>query len=160
VADLQRNYRVAYDALLEKAMKLGEARAIRELKDVGPPPYADGRGYAVQRRWSNLFEGADFFIASMIGLALNAPDYRPHDIHDWFDGQVLSAERLVPQTSATSALTAKALGGDFAVPVFVVQGGPRTSPRQRVSPEPSSNPSARPARRSSRYRRAATSPCS
>src|SRR5213593_3826115 len=122
VADPKRNYSVAYDALLEKATKLGEARALRELKDVGPPPYADGRGYGVQRKWSNLFEGADFFIASMVGLALNAPGYRPRDISDWFDGQGLSAERLVPQTSATSALTAKALGGDFAVPVFVFQG--------------------------------------
>src|SRR5207248_5303545 len=42
VADPQRNYEVAYHALLEKAMRLGEPRAIRELKDVGPPPYADG----------------------------------------------------------------------------------------------------------------------
>jgi len=50
VADPQRNYAVAYDALLEKATRLGEARAIRELKDVGPPPYADDRGYGVQRR--------------------------------------------------------------------------------------------------------------
>jgi pimeloyl-ACP methyl ester carboxylesterase len=119
VVDPARNYAVAYDALLEKAMRLGEARAIRELKDVGPPPYADGRGYAVQRKWSNLFEGADFFIASMVGLALSAPGYAPHDINDWFDGQELSAERLVPHTSA---LNAKALGGDFAVPVFVIQG--------------------------------------
>jgi len=122
LGDPQRNYAAAYDALLEHATRVGEARAVRELKDVGPPPYADGRGYGVQRKWSNLFEGADFFIASMVGLALDAPDYRPHDIKDWFDGQVLSAERLVPQTSATSALTAKALGGDFAVPVFVFQG--------------------------------------
>ncbi len=122
VADPQQGYRVAYNALLEKAVKLGEARAIHELKDVGPPPYADGRGYGVQRKWANLFEGADFFIASMVGLALNAPGYRPHDISDWFDGQVLSADRLVPQTSATSALTATTLGGDFAVPVFVFQG--------------------------------------
>jgi pimeloyl-ACP methyl ester carboxylesterase len=122
VADPQRNYRVAYDTLLEKAMRLGETRAIRELKEVGPPPYADGRGYGVQRRWSNLFEGADSFIASMIGFALNAPDYRPRDITEWFDGQRLSAERLVPQTSATSALTAKTLAGEFAVPVFVFQG--------------------------------------
>jgi proline iminopeptidase len=35
---------------------------------------------------------------------------------------MLSGERLVPRTNATSALTAKALGGDFAVPVFVFQG--------------------------------------
>ena len=119
VADPQRNYTVAYETLLEKAMRLGETRAIRELKEVGPPPYADGRGYGVQRRWSNLFEGADAFIASMVGFALSAPEYRPHDIRDWFNGQVLSAERLVPQTSA---LTAKTLAGEFAVPVFVFQG--------------------------------------
>ena len=122
VGDPQKNYVVAYETLLEKATKLGEARAIRELKDVGPPPYADGRGYGVQRRWANLFEGADFFIASMVGLALDAPGYRPHDIRDWMDGQVLSAERLVSQTSATSAVTATSLAGDFAVPVFVIQG--------------------------------------
>ena len=41
------------------------------------------------------------------------------DVNDWLDGQSLSAERLVPQTSV---LDAKALGGDFAVPVFVIQG--------------------------------------
>ena len=34
----------------------------------------------------------------------------------------MSAERLVPQASATSALTATTLAGDFAVPVFVFQG--------------------------------------
>jgi pimeloyl-ACP methyl ester carboxylesterase len=62
------------------------------------------------------------FEASVVGFALNAPGYRPRDISDWFDGQVLSAQRLVPQTSATSVLSAKALGGDFAVPVFVLQG--------------------------------------
>ena len=119
VVDPARNYAVAYDALLEKATRLGDARAIRELGDVGRPPYADGRGYAVQRRWSNLFEGADFFIASMVGLALSAPGYLPNDISDWFDGQGLSAERLVPQSSAVDA---KVIGGDFALPVVVIQG--------------------------------------
>lgn len=59
VADPARNYAVAYDELLEKATSLGNDRALRELKELGRPPYADGRGYAVQRRWSNLFEGAD-----------------------------------------------------------------------------------------------------
>ncbi len=39
--------------------------------------------------------------------------------HDWFEGQGVSAERLVPQTSA---LDARTLAGDFAVPVFVIQG--------------------------------------
>lgn len=83
VADPRRNYAVAYNELLKKAERLGEQRAIRELKEVGPPPYANGRGYAVQRKWSNLFEGADFFIYSMFGLVLSAPGYSTRDINDW-----------------------------------------------------------------------------
>jgi pimeloyl-ACP methyl ester carboxylesterase len=119
VADPARSYAVAYRELLKKAEILREQRAIRELREVGPPPYPDGRGYAVQRRWSNLFEGADFFIGSMLGLALSAPGYTIRDIHDWIEGQGLSAERLVPQTKA---LESKTLGGDFDLPVFVIQG--------------------------------------
>lgn len=119
VADPAKNYAVAYGELLKKAEALGDQRAIRELQEVGPPPYSEGRGYAVQRRWSNLFEGADFFISSTLGLALSAPGYTLRDINEWIDGQSLSAERLIPQTSA---LESKALGGDFALPIFVIQG--------------------------------------
>jgi pimeloyl-ACP methyl ester carboxylesterase len=119
VADPAKSYAVAYADLLKKAETLKEQRAVRELREVGPPPYSDGRGYAVQRKWSNLFEGADFFISSMFGLALCAPGYTLRDINDWFDGQSLSADRLVPETST---LDAKVLGGDFALPVFVIQG--------------------------------------
>ena len=119
VGDPGRGYHVAFEALLAKARTAGNARAVRELEEIGPPPYKDGRGYQVQRRWSNLFEGADAFIASMLGLALSAPGYTMRDVNDWIDGQGLSAERLVPQSSA---LTATALAGRFAVPVFVIQG--------------------------------------
>jgi pimeloyl-ACP methyl ester carboxylesterase len=119
VADPAQSYVVAHGDLLKKAQALGDPRAIRELKEVGPPPYANGRGYAVQRKWSNLFEGADVFLGSMLGLALTAPGSTVRDINDWIDGQSLSAERLVPETSA---LDAKALAGDFELPVFVIQG--------------------------------------
>jgi len=119
VADPAQTYVVAYGELLKKAEALGDQRAIRELKEVGPPPYKDGRGYGVQHRWSNMFEGADMFIASMLGLAMTAPGYTLRDINEWADGQGVSADQLVPQTSA---LESKVLGGDFAVPVFVIQG--------------------------------------
>jgi len=120
VADQQRNYGVAYDALLKKAESLREQRAIQDLKGVGPPPYSDGRGYAVQRRWSNLFEGADLLISSMFGLALGAPGYSLRDVNDWTEGQIVSAERLIPEMTS---LDSKTLGGEFALPVFVIQGG-------------------------------------
>ena len=55
----------------------------------------------------------------MFGLALSAPGYSLRDINDWIDGQGLSGQRLIPQTST---LDPKTLGGEFAVPVFVLQG--------------------------------------
>jgi pimeloyl-ACP methyl ester carboxylesterase len=119
VADPARNYAVAYAVLVERASREGNARALQELKEVGPPPYRDGKGFAIQRKWSNLFEGADVFLASTLGFALTAPGYSVGDINDWFEGQMVSAEHLVPQTSV---LDPKVLGGEFAVPVFVIQG--------------------------------------
>lgn len=112
-------YDVAFDALVAKARALGDVRALRELQEVGPPPYKDWHGYQVQRRWSNVFEGADAFIASMLGFGLSAPGYTIADVNDWFDGQNLSAERLITQERA---LAPNALTGRFELPVFVIQG--------------------------------------
>src|SRR5262245_7197140 len=117
VADPKRSLAVAYDELRNKAQSLGDERALRELEAVGPPPYPDGRGWAVQHRWSNLFEGADLFIHAMFGLALDAPGATVRDVNDWLEGQMASADRLVPETSA---LEAKALAGDYELPVFVI----------------------------------------
>jgi pimeloyl-ACP methyl ester carboxylesterase len=123
VADNTRNFAVAYAALVEKAAREGNVRAVEELKEIGPPPYKDGykdgKGFAIQRKWANLFEEADAFLASTLGFALLAPGYSPGDINDWFDGQNVSAEHLVPEISA---LDAQRLGGEFSVPVFVIQG--------------------------------------
>jgi pimeloyl-ACP methyl ester carboxylesterase len=119
VADPMRNYAVAYAALVERASREGNAQALQELHEVGPPPYKDGKGFGVQRKWANRFEGADVFLASTMGFALTAPGYSLADINDWFDGQGVSGEHLVPQTAV---LDPKLLGGEFAVPVFVIQG--------------------------------------
>jgi pimeloyl-ACP methyl ester carboxylesterase len=119
VADGPSNYTVAYDALVAKARSLGNPQALDELTRIGRPPYASGRGYAVQRKWANAFEGADQFLYGAIGLALVAPGNSVRDINDWFDGQQLSGERLVAQTAA---LGPKDLGLDFAIPIFVFQG--------------------------------------
>ena len=59
------------------------------------------------------------FLASALGFALTAPGYSLDDMNDWFEGQILSGEQLVPQTST---LDPKLLGGEFALPVFVIQG--------------------------------------
>ena len=119
VGDSTRNYSVGYNALLRKARATGNSRAVAELEQVGAPPYASGQGYGVQRRWANAFEGADQFLYGTLGLALVSPGNSVQDINDSGAGQVLSAERLVPQTKSIGP---KELGLDFHVPIFVFQG--------------------------------------
>jgi pimeloyl-ACP methyl ester carboxylesterase len=119
VADETKNYAVAYDALLKKAKTSGNQQAFDELNRVGPPPYASGTGYRVQWKWANAFEGADVFLWETIGLALVAPGNSVQDINDSGDGEMLSAEQLVPQTKSSGP---KELGLEFSVPVFFIQG--------------------------------------
>jgi pimeloyl-ACP methyl ester carboxylesterase len=119
VADETREYTVAYGALLRKAESLHNEEAIAELKAVGLPPYKDGKGYQVQRKWANRFEHADEFLASTMALSLSAPGYTVRDVNDDIDGQSFSGDALVPQ--ARSA-TMHDLGLKFAVPMFFFEG--------------------------------------
>ena len=73
----------------------------------------------MQWRWANAFEGVDEFLYGTIGLALVAPGNSVQDINDSGDGQVLSAERLVPQTKSSAP---KELGLEFSIPMFFIQG--------------------------------------
>lgn len=119
VGDSTRNYSAAYDALLAKARAVGNKSAIDDLNRVGPPPYKSGEGFQVQRRWANSFEGADQFLLATLGYGLVAPGYTVEDINDSGDGQILSADQLVPQTKS---LTPKDFGLKFSIPIFVIQG--------------------------------------
>jgi pimeloyl-ACP methyl ester carboxylesterase len=119
VADETKNYFVAYDALLQKAKASGDQRAIDELNHVGPPPYESGEGYRVQWKWANAFEGADQFLAGTIGLTLVAPGSSVQEFNDIADGEMLSAEQLVPQTKSSGP---KELGLEFSIPIFFIQG--------------------------------------
>jgi pimeloyl-ACP methyl ester carboxylesterase len=118
-ADFARSSAVAYAALVERSSRAGNSQPLRELKEVGPPPYKDEKSFAVQHKWANLFEGADVFLASALGFALYAPGYTIADINDWFDGQGVSGEHLGPHFDE---LDRKLLGGELAIPVFVIQG--------------------------------------
>jgi pimeloyl-ACP methyl ester carboxylesterase len=119
VADETREYTVAYLALLRKAENARNEEAIAELKAAGPPPYADGKGFQVQRKWSNRFEHADEFLAGTMTLSLSAPGYTVRDVLDDFDGQSFSGEALVPQARSQ---TMRDLGLQFTVPMFFFEG--------------------------------------
>jgi pimeloyl-ACP methyl ester carboxylesterase len=119
VADSRRSLSAAREALLDKARALGNRQALDDLGRLGSAASPSDRGYGVQRRWANAFEGADRFLFGTIGLTLVAPGYSVQDINDSADGQMLSGERLVPQTSSLGPAD---LGLEFEIPVFIFQG--------------------------------------
>ena len=114
-----KNYAATFDALLKKAKALGDQRAIEELSRVGPPPYDSGQGYRVQWKWANTFEGANGFLSATVGLMLVAPGYSVQDLDANEEGQMVSADRLVPQTQSIGPAE---LGLEFAIPMFIFQG--------------------------------------
>jgi pimeloyl-ACP methyl ester carboxylesterase len=118
-AVFSRSLAVAYTALVERASRDGNEQAVRELKEIGPPPYKDGKGFGVVHKWAMLFEHADVYLASALGFALTAPGYTVGDINDWFDGQRVTGEHL---EAYFDQLDRSLVGGELAVPVFVFQG--------------------------------------
>jgi pimeloyl-ACP methyl ester carboxylesterase len=112
-ADAATATKVGYEQLVKKAAQVDDARAIRELRDIGPPPWTRGNAFGVQHKWANFFEGADLFLGEMLGLALVAPGSSIKDINAWWDGELATGEVLgftpVPR-------------GNFRVPLVVIQG--------------------------------------
>lgn len=120
VVDGTTGYSVAYDALLKYAHAIGNHEAIDELTRVGPPPYASGAGFGVQRKWSNAFEGADKFLPGTIGLRLVGPGGGVQAVNDDADSEIFSGQKLVPETTKFRAKAS--LGTNFGVPMFGIQG--------------------------------------
>lgn len=110
---------VAYRELLSAARQRGERIAVRELTDIGPPPFRNARGYGVQHKWGNLLEHADAFLNSTLSLKLAAPGYTLRDVNATFDGEVFSGEQLVAQINAFDFTR---LRGTYKLPIFVFQG--------------------------------------
>ncbi len=55
VVNMHENEIVSYRLVYDEAVKKQDERAIRELSDIGPPPYSDYRKMIVEREWARRF---------------------------------------------------------------------------------------------------------
>lgn len=109
----------AYRDVLATAKRRGEGVAVRELTDIGPPPWRDGRAYGVEHKWTNLLEHNDAFLNASLALMLTAPGVTMRDVNDDFDGEGFSGDQLVPHLEDIDPALFHAT---FAVPIYVIQG--------------------------------------
>jgi len=110
---------VAYRNVLATAKRRGERIAVRELTEIGPPPWRDGRAYGVEHKWTNLLEHNDAFLNASLSFMLTAPGVSLQDINDDFAGEGFSGDKLVPHLKEIDPALFHAA---FSVPIFVIQG--------------------------------------
>ena len=110
---------VAYRDVLATAKRRGERVALRQLTDIGPPPWRNGNAYGVEHKWTNLFEHNDQFLSATLAFMLTMPGITFRDINDDFDGEGFSGDKLVPHLKDIDPAL---FHGSFAVPIFVIQG--------------------------------------
>jgi len=96
--------------------------ALKELQEIGPPPYEWGPKFLLARKWLNRYlADADVkYLQSQSQMVRSAPDFSSQDFQDWIAGLQFSMDLLYP-TVATMDLP-KTAGNSMPVPFFVIQG--------------------------------------
>jgi pimeloyl-ACP methyl ester carboxylesterase len=114
-----------YGWALAEARKRGNARAVRQLEKIGPPPHLDTKRFGTRARWIANFGGVTAGSSfSQIGRALAAsllrsPDYSPAAAVRALRGVLSSQAALLPKLASTDLV---ATMPRLEVPITLAQG--------------------------------------
>jgi pimeloyl-ACP methyl ester carboxylesterase len=122
--NFQENEAVNYARVLDKAKALGDTKAVAELQASGPPPYPAMKALTTQRIWAQAYEHADSYVATEQALSLYAPSYSLLDLYHAIQSIRFTLDTFIGPTMSGPAtkVDLKALGPDFAIPIFVFAG--------------------------------------
>lgn len=111
---------VGYALALERAERLGNGKALKALRTIGPPPYANPKTVGVERQALGRV-GVETFpnLRDLVSAALFSPGYTLKDGYAFFRGIQASAAKLL---EAIQAYDARQLGPTFGTPLFFFQG--------------------------------------
>ncbi len=123
LVDARKNVSASYNRVLELARAANDQQAVAELTAIGPPPWASLRIWPEFRKWERAYQSklitappAPDTISPEYASAAERAQYDAADdfsfIH--FEGMAFDG----PETK----IDLPALGTDFAIPVFMIQG--------------------------------------
>jgi proline iminopeptidase len=117
--------RVAYDFALEQATRLGNKRAVRELRRIGLPPHLDSKSFGTRARWVTNFGGvnrqetyATLMMKTLRQLVLSR-DYSLSDIVGTLRGMRFVQDKILPDLAGLDLFQ---MLPRVDVPVFLLQG--------------------------------------
>jgi len=108
------------------AMKRAEAEAnqdaLRELREIGPPPYEFGPKFFTSRKWLNRYLPASDtkYLEKLMDIVRAAPGYSSQDVQDWIAGWQFATPLLFPTLAAIDLPATQ--GYNMPVPFYIFQG--------------------------------------
>jgi pimeloyl-ACP methyl ester carboxylesterase len=115
---------ITYRQVLDKARSRGDREAVKELEQIGPPPYASQAIMGVQRKWARAYEpGLDSNLV-MVSRVLFDSDAGFRDLRDFIRGISDSQDHFIGVLAdgPDTKVDLPALRTDFAIPIFVFEG--------------------------------------
>jgi len=120
---MRRSMQLGYAYMLEKARAAGDKPAIKELENIGPPPYDGVDKVDVHFKWLGRYEAESDRVAEsslLARLIFVAPNYSLRDICYRNRGfSQIPTWRLYQEMLNTNLAS---LGTDFREPIFFFQG--------------------------------------
>jgi proline iminopeptidase len=112
--------RYAYAVKRAEAEK--DQEAIKQLREIGPPPYAAGPKFFAAQRWIGRYiaESDAKYLQKQLDIVRAAPNFSPQDVQDWIGGGQFSIPLLFATLTAIDLPAT--LGYDMPVPFFIIQG--------------------------------------
>jgi pimeloyl-ACP methyl ester carboxylesterase len=117
---LQEGYKQVYPLLVARAQETGDQTALRELQELGPPPYTTIEQLGVAGKWMATFGGlARQPLRSLLEEALISPAYSLGDVYKYVQGASFSVGAMRDDLNQINLLTQAPL---LYVPVYIFQG--------------------------------------
>lgn len=125
VVDNRKGEVEAYKQLLATARARRNLRAVAELVRSGAPPYSDYSQFLMERKWAMAFESAGPSNMEQFAAPLLAPRARLTDAWNLMAGFMASQAHFFHgrMDGPFMRVDLNTLGPDFALPMFVFQGG-------------------------------------
>lgn len=117
--------RVAYDFALQQATRLGNKRALRELRRIGLPPHLESKTFSTRVKWVTNFGGVNrqktytrLLLKTLRQLVLSR-DYTLSDVIGTLRGMCFAQDQLLPDLANLDLFQ---MLPRLDIPVFLLQG--------------------------------------
>jgi pimeloyl-ACP methyl ester carboxylesterase len=123
LVNMRKNQSASYPRVLELARASGDEQAITALSGIGPPPWSSISKWPVFRKWEQTYQ-AKLVTAAPAPFTVSAAYASPEERARWAAADDFNFEHFWGLTLSGPLMDVDlpALGTDFAIPIFIVQG--------------------------------------